>query len=155
MVQKANIFDMTEADLENFANGKYTGPIDQKAIQSKDQASRQRRASSSRPPELESLSDNQLELHISNKDYLQRVPKTFNNQKESIRDFINHGREILITQITINDKIEETKHLQEFIESEEEQLKEGRRLFEEDKQKFMKYLENQENQTNQASLESK
>lgn len=67
------------------------------------------------------------------KDYLQR------NQKESIRDFINNGREILITQITINDKIEETSHLKEFIESEEEQLKEGRRLFEEDKQKFNKY----------------
>jgi hypothetical protein len=66
------------------------------------------------------------------KDYLQR------NQKESIRDFINNGREILITQITINDKIEETAHLKEFIESEEEQLKEGRRLFEEDKQKFNK-----------------
>ena len=31
-------------------------------------------------------------------------------------------------------------HLKEFIESEEEQLKEGRRLFEEDKQKFNKWL---------------
>lgn len=79
-----------------------------------------------------------------NKDYLKR------EQKESIRDFINNGREILITQITINDKIEETTHLKEYIESEEEQLREGRRLFEEDKQKFNKYLEHQENKTNEA-----
>ena len=77
------------------------------------------------------------------------------DQKESIRDYINNGREILITQIAINDKIEETTHLKEFIESEEEQLKEGKRLFEEDKQKFNKYLEDQENKANEAAAISK
>jgi hypothetical protein len=115
-MQKANIFEMTENDIENFALGKMPVALNPE---------QKPRAKSSRPPELGGINDK--------KDYLQR------NQKENIRDFINNGREILITQITINDKIEETTHLKEFIESEEEQLKEGRRLFEEDKQKFNKY----------------
>ena len=98
---------------------------------SKDDLAKGNRSRSSRAPELTGM-DAALVPVKPTKDYLQR------NQKESIRDFINNGREILITQITINDKIEETAHLKEFIESEEEQLKEGRRLFEEDKQKFNK-----------------
>lgn len=98
---------------------------------SKDDLGKASRSRSSRVPELTGM-DGSLVPVKPTKDYLQR------NQKESIRDFINNGREILITQITINDKIEETAHLKEFIESEEEQLKEGRRLFEEDKQKFNK-----------------
>jgi len=130
VVPKANIFEMTENDLENFAGGNQ--PFDQKAIQNKEVGERQIRSQSSRPPEIDSIVDAPISFRQADKDYLQR------NQKESIRDFINNGREILVTQITINDKIEETKHLQEFIESEEEQLKEGRRLFEEDKQKFMR-----------------
>jgi chromosome segregation ATPase len=108
----------------------------------------QSRSHSSRPPEITGLYGDLIPVR-PNKDYLKR------GQKESIRDFINNGREILITQITINDKIEETTHLKEFIESEEEQLREGRRLFEEDKQKFNKYLEHQENKTNEAAEISK
>ena len=78
--------------------------------------------------------DSALIPAIQNKDYLKRY------QKESIREYINNGREILLTQIAINDKIEEANHLREYIISEEEQLKEGKRLFEEDKCKFTKYL---------------
>lgn len=76
--------------------------------------------------------DSALIPAIQNKDYLKRYPK------ENIREYINNGREILLTQIAINDKIEETNHLREYIISEEEQLKEGKRLFEEDKSKFTK-----------------
>lgn len=121
LVQKANIFEMTENDIENFALGKLPVALIPEP---------RTRAKSSRPPELDGIDG---PFSSSNKDYLKR------NQKENIREFINNGRDILITQITINDKIEETTHLKEFIESEEEQLKEGRRLFEEDKQKFNKY----------------
>jgi len=83
---------------------------------------------------LEVATSPDRECEIIDPNYLKR------GQKESSRNFITNGREILMKQITINDKIEETTHLKEFIESEEEQLKEGRRLFEEDKQKFFKYV---------------
>lgn len=90
------------------------------------------RSHSSKPPEITGM-DNALVPATKPTNYLKR-----NQQKESIRDYIDNGRQILITQISINDKIEETTHLKEFIESEEEQLQEGKRLFEEDKQKFNK-----------------
>ena len=65
------------------------------------------------------------------------------DQKESIRDYITNGRKILLSQIAINDKNEETERLREFIIMEEEKLEEAKRTFDEDCEKFNKYLEDQ------------
>ena len=50
-------------------------------------------------------------------------------QKESVRDFILNSRQILMAQISINDKTEETELLKEYIIMEKEKLDEGRKTF--------------------------
>ncbi len=50
-------------------------------------------------------------------------------QKESVRDFIQNSRQILMAQISINDKTEETELLKEYIIMEKEKLDEGRKTF--------------------------
>ena len=57
-------------------------------------------------------------------------------QKESVKDFIYNARQILMTQIAINDKTEETERLREYIQMEREKLDEAKKTFEEDKEKF-------------------
>lgn len=61
-------------------------------------------------------------------------------QKESVKDFITNARKILMSQISINDKTEETERLKEYIIMEKEKLEEARKTFDEDKEKFEKYL---------------
>ena len=70
-------------------------------------------------------------------DYLQ---KGVNESKESVRDFIENARKILISQIAINDKREETERLNEYIIMEREKLEEARKTFDEDQDKFKKYM---------------
>ena len=60
-------------------------------------------------------------------------------QKETVRDFIENSRKILMTQIAINDKSNETELLNEYIVMEKEKLEEGRKTFEEDKEKYEKF----------------
>lgn len=153
VVQKANIFEMTEGDLENFTVGRfdqrsYHDPVVPNTTQALDLNRIGERAKSSHLQEMAEI-DDAIAPYSSNRDYLKR------DHKESVRACINIGRKILVTQIAINDKIEETTHLKEFIESEEEQLKEGKRLFEEDKQKFNKFLEDQENKAEEAAAITK
>lgn len=62
-------------------------------------------------------------------------------QKESVRDFITNARNILMSQIAINDKTEETERLKEYIIMEKEKLEEAKKTFEEDKDKFTKYMD--------------
>jgi hypothetical protein len=62
-------------------------------------------------------------------------------QKENTKDFILNARKILMSQISINDKQEETERLKEYIIMEKEKLDEARKTFEEDKDKFDKYME--------------
>lgn len=62
-------------------------------------------------------------------------------QKESVRDFIQNSRKILISQIAINDKSEETERLKEYIIMEREKLEEAKKTFDEDKDKFQKYMD--------------
>ena len=50
-------------------------------------------------------------------------------QKETVRDFIKNTRQILMAQISINDKKEETDLLHEYIVMEKEKLDEGRKTF--------------------------
>ena len=61
-------------------------------------------------------------------------------QKESVKDFIYNARQILMTQIAINDKTEETERLREYIQMEREKLDEAKKTFEEDKEKFQNYM---------------
>lgn len=62
------------------------------------------------------------------------------DQKESVRDFIQNARKILISQIAINDKREETERLNEYIIMEKEKLVEAKKTFDEDEDKFKKYM---------------
>lgn len=68
-------------------------------------------------------------------DYLNKTRQ----QKESVRDFIQNSRQILMAQISINDKTEETELLKEYIIMEKEKLDEGRKTFQEDKDKYEKF----------------
>ena len=52
-----------------------------------------------------------------------------------------NARNILTAQIAINDKTEETERLKEYIIMEKEKLEEAKKTFEEDKDKFTKYME--------------
>ncbi len=61
------------------------------------------------------------------------------DQKESVRDFILNARQILMSQISINDKSEETERLKEYIIMEQEKLEEAKKTFIEDQDKFKKY----------------
>lgn len=56
-----------------------------------------------------------------------------------MRDFITNSRQILMAQISINDKTEETELLKEYIIMEKEKLDEGRKTFQEDKDKYDKF----------------
>lgn len=56
-----------------------------------------------------------------------------------MRDFIDNSRKILMTQIAINDKSNETELLNEYIIMEKEKLDEGRKTFDEDKEKYEKF----------------
>ena len=50
-------------------------------------------------------------------------------QNETVRDFIDNSRKILIAQIQINQKTDETELLNEYIIMEREKLDEGRKTF--------------------------
>ena len=52
-----------------------------------------------------------------------------------------NARNILMSQIAINDKTEETERLKEYIIMEREKLEEAKKTFEEDKDKFQKYMD--------------
>ena len=56
-----------------------------------------------------------------------------------MRDFIDNARQILMAQISINDKTEETELLKEYIIMEREKLDEGRKTFQEDTEKYEKF----------------
>jgi hypothetical protein len=62
-------------------------------------------------------------------------------QKESVKDFIFNARQILMAQIAINVKSEETERLKEYIIMEREKLEDAKKTFEEDRDKFKKYLQ--------------
>lgn len=53
-------------------------------------------------------------------------------QKESVRDFIDNSRKILMAGLSIIDKTEETELLKEYIIMEREKLDEGKKTFQED-----------------------
>jgi uncharacterized protein YecA (UPF0149 family) len=53
-------------------------------------------------------------------------------QKESVRDFIENSRKILMASLSIIDKTEETELLKEYIIMEKEKLDEGIKTFQED-----------------------
>ena len=60
-------------------------------------------------------------------------------KSETTRDFIQSSRQILKTQISINDKLEETELLREYIIMEKEKLDEGQKTFQEDRDKYEKF----------------
>ncbi|CDW82053.1 UNKNOWN [Stylonychia lemnae] len=74
-------------------------------------------------------------------------------QKESTREFILNARNILISQIAINDKTEETERLKEYIIMEKEKLEEAKKTFDEDKDKFQKYMDDLNRKAEETALD--
>ena len=62
------------------------------------------------------------------------------DQRMGSKDYVLNSRRVLMKQIAINDKIEETERLKEFIVMEEEQLAEKGKTFDEDKESFENYV---------------
>lgn len=60
-------------------------------------------------------------------------------QKETVKDFIDNSRKILMAQIAINQKKDETELLNEYIIMEKEKLDEGKKTFQDDKEKYEKF----------------
>ena len=58
---------------------------------------------------------------------------------ETVRDFVNNSRKMLVAQIQINQKREETDLLREYIIMEKDKLDEGRKTFQEDNEKYQKF----------------
>jgi hypothetical protein len=61
--------------------------------------------------------------------------------KESPRDFVGHTRKIFYTEKSIIAKKEETEKLKEYVVMEHERLAEAKRIFNDDKLRFEKYVE--------------
>ncbi len=97
--------------------------LDQVEVQGVDQLSELSRDSS------------QNSIRLKPIDYMSKTRQ----QKESVREFIQNSRQILMAQISINDKTEETELLKEYIIMEKEKLDEGRKTFQEDKDKYEKF----------------
>ena len=66
-------------------------------------------------------------------EYLERSKR---ENKESVRDFIQHSRQILMAEIAISEKTEAESALKMYIAMEAEKLAEARKFLEEDKEKF-------------------
>ena len=70
---------------------------------------------------------------------------TFANlNKESPRDFVGNTRRIFYTEKSIIAKKEETEKLKEYVVMENERLAEAKRIFNDDKMRFDKYVHEQE-----------
>jgi hypothetical protein len=82
-----------------------------------------------------SRGSSQNSIRLKPIDYMSKTRQ----QKESVREFIQNSRQILMAQISINDKTEETELLKEYIIMEKEKLDEGRKTFQEDKDKYEKF----------------
>jgi hypothetical protein len=63
--------------------------------------------------------------------------------KESPRDFVGNTRKIFYTEKSIIAKKEETEKLKEYVVMEHERLAEAKRIFNDDKLRFEKYVEEQ------------
>jgi hypothetical protein len=64
-----------------------------------------------------------------------------------------NARNILISQIAINDKTEETERLKEYIIMEKEKLEEAKKTFDEDKDKFQKYMDDLNRKAEETALD--
>ena len=80
--------------------------------------------------------------------YLTRHGET--SPKEKPKDTVLNIRSMFYTQLSIDNKREETLKLREYIIMEQEKLEEARKVFDEDKEKFHKYLTEMENQADIA-----
>jgi hypothetical protein len=72
-------------------------------------------------------------------------------KSESKNEYVDGSRNMLKTHIGINDKVEETQRLLEYIIMEEEKLEEAKRTFDEDCEKFNKYLDEVERKAAEAT----
>lgn len=66
-------------------------------------------------------------------EYLERNRR---DTRESVKDFVDHSRQILMAQIAISEKEEATEALRMYISMEAEKLEEAKQFLQEDKEKF-------------------
>ena len=78
-----------------------------------------------------------------------------NEGKESVKDYINFSRQILMSQISINQKKEENERLREYIMMEKEKLDEAKKFLDEDKEKFQKLMDDSEKRSKDVADEVK
>eukprot|EP00347_Sterkiella_histriomuscorum_P006295 403353317 len=97
-------------------------------------------------------SSNELQPYTNKPKALDYLNKQREN-KESTRDFITNARNILVAQISINDKTEETERLKEYIIMEREKLEEAKKTFDEDKDKFQKYMDDLNRKAEETAAE--
>jgi len=84
----------------------------------------------------ERASNKSADLKLNKRiDYLNKGRQS----NESVRTFIEGSRKILMAQIAINAKTQETELLSEYIVMEKEKLEEGQKTFQEDKEKYEKF----------------
>lgn len=70
-----------------------------------------------------------------------------------MKDFVLNSRKILTSQISINDKNEETERLKEYIIMEKEKLEQAKKTFAEDSDKFAKYKKDLRDTTKDVQVE--
>ena len=75
--------------------------------------------------------------------------------KESVKEFINVSRQILVSQIAINDKSEESTRLQQYISMEQEKLDLAKKQLEEDREKFEKMMKDSESNVKKVEEDMK
>lgn len=94
--------------------------------------------------------DEPAELEMSDKPKAIEYLSKGREQKESVKDFVLNSRKILTSQISINDKNEETERLKEYIIMEKEKLEQAKKTFAEDRDKFAKYCKDLDDTTKEV-----
>ena len=119
--RKVNIFDSEDPTTQNQEQLKRLGHDERALIPHEEDSQSQ-------------ISQTSSQLAITNgvparKQNTIEYLKKGKQQKESVRDFILNARNILMAQISINDKTEETELLKEYIIMEKERLDANKKTF--------------------------
>jgi len=72
------------------------------------------------------------------------APKS--DRRESVREYIQNTRNILLTRITMNEKMEEAKRMEEYIQQKESVLNLNKEIYDQDKNMINKYVEFMKNE---------
>ncbi|CDW84021.1 UNKNOWN [Stylonychia lemnae] len=146
--QKYNIFDENSNGLQKYEKMIKIGMADESNnYQNRDDQSFHSKASMS-----QTYSSSHYDIQAFRPKVTDYLSKGREN-KETARDFVLNARNILVAQISINDKSEETERLKEYIIMEKEKLQEAKKTFDEDKDKFQKYMDDLNRKAEETAFE--